>query len=65
MGKYFKKKVRRIIRNAIFEPLTTSICEVPVAINASLVSRESNSIEPIVIPSRVPAISLGKYISKI
>ena len=59
-GKYFRKKVIRIIRKAIFDPLTTSICDVPAAMNASLVSRERRSIDPIVIPRSVPATSLGK-----
>lgn len=52
------------MRNAILEPLTTSICEVPLARNAALTSWVRSSIDPMVIPRSVPVTSLGKYLSK-
>jgi hypothetical protein len=58
--KYFRTPVMRIIRNAMFEPLTTRIWDVPLCIKASFISRERLEIDPMVIPRRVPEISFGK-----
>lgn len=50
-----------IIKKAMFDQLTTSICDVPLSRNDDFRSLFISSIDPIVIPRRVLAISRGKY----
>ena len=60
-GIYRKKIERKMIRKAIFDPLTTRIWASPLSIKSFLTFSERRSITPIVIPRSVPAITLGNH----